>query len=31
MCAASQLPVRGHTDVDDAPTPACYVINNLII
>ena len=24
MCAASQLPGRGPTDVDDAPAPACY-------
>ena len=23
MCAASQLPGRGPTDVDDAPAPAC--------
>ena len=23
MLAASQLLGRGHTDVDDAPTPAC--------
>ena len=23
LCAASQLPRKGHTDVDDAPAPAC--------
>ena len=25
MRAASQLPGRGPTDVDDAPAPACYL------
>ena len=25
MRAASQLPGRGHTDVDDAPAPACLI------
>ena len=30
MCAARQLPGRGHTDVDDAPAPATELKTNLI-